>query len=226
MKLIKESTHINASKEKIWQILFDKDASRIWYSEFSKGSHAIGTWEKNTPMIFIDYSKEGLGVIVKENKLNETMSVEYIGAVINGELDQKHEETKLWKGLKESYYLMQKDKITTLSIETEVPDGFKEILQSSWLKALQKIKEVAEQVQRLEDVGYKNVRVCPMPSKGSPEHIHEEATIHILLNGNLKVKDSDGTKTYRNGEKIEFPAGTVHTAECDVSDGLMIAGEK
>jgi len=86
--------------------------------------------------------------------------------------------------------------------------------EKSWIKTL-----VAE--------GFTQVRVCPLPpDQDSPEHGHDEHTVHVILTGELAIADSTGTRTFRPGQRVEFPAGTHHRARGRINNGTMITGVK
>lgn len=77
----------------------------------------------------------------------------------------------------------------------------------------------------LKNEGYTDVRVCPIPPDlDLPEHTHDEHTVHIILEGELTIIDSEGTHVYRPGDRVEFPAGTVHKARGNTNNGKMIVG--
>lgn len=50
--------------------------------------------------------------------------------------------------------------------------------------------------------------------------------MHIILAGELTIIDKKSTKTYRPGDRVEFPAGTTHTAKGSTTPGKMIVGVK
>ncbi|MDB4978121.1 MAG: hypothetical protein JWM56_307 [Candidatus Peribacteria bacterium] len=82
-------------------------------------------------------------------------------------------------------------------------------------------------IHQLEAEGYTDVRVCPIPpDMDLPEHTHDEHTVHIILEGDLTIIDADGTHIYKPGDRVEFPAGTVHKARGGMEHGKMIIGVK
>lgn len=82
-------------------------------------------------------------------------------------------------------------------------------------------------IRQLEQEGYSDVRVCPMPpDEELPEHAHDVHTVHIILNGDLIITDHTGTHVYTPGSRVEFPAGTVHKARGSIHDGKMVIGVK
>jgi quercetin dioxygenase-like cupin family protein len=88
-------------------------------------------------------------------------------------------------------------------------------------------KTNAELIKELEQEGYTDVHVCPIPpNRDFPEHTHQEDTVHIITSGELNITDRSGTRTYRPGDRIEFPAGTTHQARGSTDSGKMIVGVK
>jgi len=81
VKRIKKSIQINATKEKVWDVLFTDHYTRIWYAAFGEGSHADTDWEVGSKAIFADGSHSGLIAEVIVNQPNEKLSVEYTGVL-------------------------------------------------------------------------------------------------------------------------------------------------
>lgn len=141
---IKKSIEINTSKEKVWDVLLNDKFTKIWYAEFSEGSHAETDWKVGSKAIFTDNSKEGLVGKVIVNKPNEVISVEYQGTVIDGKEDYESDVSKNVKGGLETYRLSEKDGVTYLSIECDMAPELFESMSLLWEKALQKVKELSE----------------------------------------------------------------------------------
>lgn len=86
---------------------------------------------------------------------------------------------------------------------------------------------VDELITQLEQEGFTDLRVCPIPpNRDLPEHAHDEHTVHVILEGDLTIIDKDGTRVYSPGDRVDFPAGTVHKARGSTDDGTMLIGVK
>lgn len=84
-----------------------------------------------------------------------------------------------------------------------------------------------EWTEQLQKEGFTDIRVCPLPpNQDSPQHTHDQHTVHVIMNGQLSITDGNSTKIYEPGSRIEFPAGTTHTAKGSTDDGSMIVGVK
>lgn len=86
--------------------------------------------------------------------------------------------------------------------------------------------EQREKIRQLEAEGFTNVVIIPTPpNRVDPPHSHPIHTVQIFLKGGVIVTDMDGTVTrYKEGERVEFPAGTVHIGRGTTDDGRMIIG--
>ncbi|HYG14139.1 MAG TPA: SRPBCC domain-containing protein [Bacteroidia bacterium] len=144
MKTIKKSVEIKASKEKVWDILFDTEKSKAWYEAFMAGSHAEGNWTKDSLMLFKDAEGTGLAARVVEITPGELVDLQYEAVVYNGKLNYDDQEAQDWKGLHETYRVTGNGVATTLAIESGVPDRFFGSMDEAWDNAIKKIKELAE----------------------------------------------------------------------------------
>ena len=81
-------------------------------------------------------------------------------------------------------------------------------------------------MEKLKKDGFSDIRVCPLPPDAdTPAHTHDRHTVHIILSGKLTISDGRGTKTYKRGDRVEFPAGTTHKARGSAG-GEMLIGVK
>lgn len=84
-----------------------------------------------------------------------------------------------------------------------------------------------EAIDKLKAEGYQNVEVINFePKKDLGHHTHEDQTVHIILKGEVFITDEDGTEVYEKGDRIEFPAGTEHSAAVGTEPFSMVVGHK
>jgi hypothetical protein len=135
---------IDAPREKVWKILWTEDTYREWTAAFSEGSHAITDWKKGSKVLFLD--GKGMGMVSKIDEAipNEFMSFEHLGIVQNGVEDTESEKVKEWAGAHENYILKDNQGKTELQVELDMNDEYKEYFTTTFPKALQKVKELAE----------------------------------------------------------------------------------
>ena len=138
------SITIDATPEKIWELLWDKDTYPIWTRPFSENSTAVTDWKKGSKVLFLDGNERGMVSVVAENIPNQFMSIEHLGLYKDGVEDLESEEVKEWKGAQENYTLKPLDGQTELRIEMDINEKYKEMFAGIWPKALQEVKKLAE----------------------------------------------------------------------------------
>lgn len=115
----------------------------------------------------------------------------------------------------------------TFDAETE---NAVELQRSGWQAILDNFKVYTERehwVHALEQEGFNDVRICPIPrNEDLPEHTHDKHTVHIILNGVLEIIDANGRTQYQPGDRVDFPAGTTHKARGMTESGTMVIGVK
>jgi uncharacterized protein YndB with AHSA1/START domain len=144
MKTIKNTVHINASKEKVWEVLTKDHYTRQWYAKFKEGSHAVTNWKKGSKALFLDADSNGMAAKVVENKPAESLILEFTGVVTKGKEDYESDMARQVFGGHESYRLSEKDGKTQLDTEADMDEGMYDMMAESWKKALQKLVELAE----------------------------------------------------------------------------------
>lgn len=136
---------INAPREKVWKVLWDRDSYRTWTKAFSEGSDVqTDDWKKGTKVLFGDGSGSGMVSKVAENIPNEYMSFEHLGEMKDGVEDTTSEKVKQWAGAHENYTLKTVDGKTQLTVEMDINADFKDYFQKTFPVALSKVKELAE----------------------------------------------------------------------------------
>ncbi len=145
MQKINFSVAINATKEKVWEMLWNPDAYRAWTSAFMQGSYAkTDNWKEGSKVLFLDPRGSGMVSMVAANKPNEYMSFKHLGEVHEGIEDISSDKVKAWAGATENYTLTETDGITTLSVDMDTTDEFKEMFEKMWPVALKNVKGLSE----------------------------------------------------------------------------------
>jgi hypothetical protein len=136
---------IEAPREKVWNVLWNDDSYRKWTAVFSEGSHVETDWKKGSKALFLDEQNRGMVATIAENIPNEYMSIKHLGTLINGVEDLDSEQTKQWAGALENYTLIGEDGKTELKVDMDITEEYKDYFLKTWPKALEKVKELAEQ---------------------------------------------------------------------------------
>ncbi|ETO92370.1 ATPase [Legionella oakridgensis] len=141
METLHFSININASKEKVWKILWGDKTFTDWTSVFAEGSYAVSDWMEGSRIQFIDpKSNHGMSSVIEKKIPNEFMSFKHLGEIINGE----EQLSKEWSGALENYSLKENNGVTTLIVSLDTLEEWKKMFEDKFPKALQRVKELSE----------------------------------------------------------------------------------
>ena len=135
---------IHAPAEKVWNTLWDDETYQLWTAPFSEGSRAETDWKKGSKVLFVNEKGEGMVASIAENIPNKYLSIEHLGIIKDGVEDRDSEKVKAWAGAHENYTLKNVDGHTELTVEMDITDEYKDMFAEVWPKALDKLKELAE----------------------------------------------------------------------------------
>lgn len=144
IKKVYFSTVINASKEKVWNALWDEENYKKWTSPFSEGSCAVSDWNEGSKILFLDGKGSGMYSIIHKKVSEEIMSFKHIGEVKAGVEQPLDEKTATWSGGLETYTLKETDCKTELNVELDVPADFMDYFTKTFPVALENVKKNAE----------------------------------------------------------------------------------
>jgi uncharacterized protein YndB with AHSA1/START domain len=144
MKRIDFTTHINASPEKVWGVLWNDATYRQWTSAFSEGSYAVSDWKEGSGIQFLGPNGDGMFSKIDTLKPNEFMSFTHLGVMKEGVQQPEDETTQSWSGSKEMYTLKSSGDGTDLKVELDSTDEFADYFTNTFPNALEKVKTLAE----------------------------------------------------------------------------------
>ncbi|HYE22499.1 MAG TPA: SRPBCC domain-containing protein [Verrucomicrobiae bacterium] len=145
MEKLHYSVVINAPKEKVWNTMLNQDTYKDWTEPFMAGSHYVGDWNEGSKILFLAPDKDsgkmsGMISRIKENRPYEYISIEHLGEVRDGEEDI----SKGWEGATENYTFKETDGATEVLVDMDTLEQYKDMFNDIWPKALNKLKELAE----------------------------------------------------------------------------------
>ncbi len=151
MKKLHFTITINAPAHKVYEYMLginDKSSYEAWTTFFDPTSTYEGTWEQGTKILFIGTDEHGEkgGMVsrIAENTPNQFVSIQHYGLVKGGEEITEGPEVEQWANAFENYTFEENDGITTLSIDTDISEEYREYMEDAWHKALGKLKEMCE----------------------------------------------------------------------------------
>ena len=149
MKKLNYSIDIHASKEEVWNTLWDDATYRQWTSPFQEGSHAVSDWNEGSKILFLGPNGDGMYSRIEKKIANEVMIFKHLGIAKDGKEMPMDDETKKWSRATESYSLRQNGELTTLKVEADSTEDHFEIFKEAFPKALHKLKTLAEKKHEL-----------------------------------------------------------------------------
>lgn len=145
MKKLQFSIEINASKESVWATLWEDASFRVWANLIDEGTYMRGEMKEGNEIQFLS-SLNGYGVTSLIEKLDLNAFVLFRHSADTKEIGHQ-ERKKEWTGGTESYSLTEKNRITTLTVNAEVPEELEEMFNISLPRALGSIKTLAEKME-------------------------------------------------------------------------------
>jgi uncharacterized protein YndB with AHSA1/START domain len=131
---------IDAPRDRVWAVLWDDKTYRDWSSAFMEGSHAVSDWKEGSKIQFLDPSGNGMLAIIEKKVPNERMTFRHIAEIREG---KEHPAPSSWANAREEYTLKDNGRGTTLTVDTDAADEYKEAFEKAFPKALQRVKELA-----------------------------------------------------------------------------------
>jgi len=135
--------NIKASREKVWDVLWNDATYSLWTSVFGAGQ-AISDWKEGSKIVFGTSDGNGMHSIIARIIPNEFMSFRHIGMLINGEEQPMDEETSNWTGAMENYTLNEMEGATELIVDLDTTKDHQKFFKETFPKALDKVKELSE----------------------------------------------------------------------------------
>jgi uncharacterized protein YndB with AHSA1/START domain len=135
------SIDIAAPRDKVWRVLWDDASYRDWTSVFAEGSYAVSDWNEGSPIQFIDpSSRDGMAGVIEKKRPGEFMSFRHEAEIKNG----KVQPPAPWSGAHENYTLTTKDGRTTLTVDLDAQDEYRQMFEDKFPQALQRVKKLSE----------------------------------------------------------------------------------
>lgn len=159
LKKINFSTLIKATKQKVWNILWDDESYKAWTEAFAAGSCAVSDWQEGSKILFLDAKGDGMYCTIAKKIQDEFMSFKYSGEVKNNVELPVDEKNSDWVGGFENYILNEADGITTLDVEMTVTDAMQDYFNKTFPMALENVKKLAEAKTQITVEAFVNASV-------------------------------------------------------------------
>lgn len=144
MEKLTFKTSINAPRNKVWEVLWGNESYPAWTAVFAEGSKMETDWQVGGRTLFVDGSNDGMVSTIAAKVPNEYLSFKHLGYIKGGVEDLTSEKVKDWAGATENYTLTEAGGETSLLVEVETEEAYKDFFFTTFPKALDKVKELAE----------------------------------------------------------------------------------
>ena len=132
---------VAAPRDTVWRVLWDDASFRDWSSVFAEGSYAVSDWNEGSTVQFIDpTSRGGMSSVIEKKRPGEFMSFRHEAEIKDGKVQPPAE----WSGAHENYTLTTNDGRTTVTVDLDAPDEYRQMFESKFPQALQRVKTLAE----------------------------------------------------------------------------------
>jgi uncharacterized protein YndB with AHSA1/START domain len=142
MKELQFSLEIHATKEQVWDTLWQDETFRDWAGLIDPGTYLVGELKEGNEVQFIS-SENGYGVTSLVEKLTPGEFLRLRHSADTQEVGTQERE-KEWTGGKECYSLVEKDGATTLTVVFDVPEKMEAYFKVNYPKAFERVKVLAE----------------------------------------------------------------------------------
>lgn len=142
MNKMQFSIEIRATREKVWDTLWNDETFRQWAGLIDPGTYMVGELAEGNEVQFIS-AENGYGVtsLVAEVRGNEFVRFKHSADTQD---TGEREREKEWTGGEESYSLTEHDGVTTLTATFDIPPQQEDYFTKSYPKALEYVKVLAE----------------------------------------------------------------------------------
>ncbi len=145
-KKIKYEIHINAPKQKVWEMMIQHDSYKEWTNASWPGSYYEGEWKNGEKIKFISKDESGTLALIEVLNPYDYISAKHVAVLLKGgKEDYDSDSAKGWIGTLESYTFNEKDGATDLTVDIVTNPDWQKMFDDGFPNALNKLKEICEQ---------------------------------------------------------------------------------
>lgn len=142
------SIDINASAEKVFKVITEKETAAAWISVFSPNSFYEGSWDEGQKITFITPDEHGKlnGMVcrITKNIPGKELYIQPLGNYLDGKEIIDEETLKSLAVTYENYHFIQHYGYSEFKVYATALDEFESFFNETWPVALKLIKEMAE----------------------------------------------------------------------------------
>ncbi|EOU2462889.1 SRPBCC domain-containing protein [Vibrio navarrensis] len=136
---------IDATPEKVWQVLTDLELYKQWATAFSPQSQFSGDWREGEDIKFFDPEMGGTRAVIDAIEPSRNIELHHV-AIFNPDhvQDIDSDVACKWIGSKERYQLRPKEGKLLLMVTITTHSDFVAMFNHGWERALPLIKVLSE----------------------------------------------------------------------------------
>lgn len=141
LKTISFSININASREIVWNTLWNAETYNKWTKPFMDGSHIVGELKENNTIQFLGKDNCGMSSIIEKLVENEQVVFAHQREIKDGV-----EVGPLWQNSREIYHLRkEKDSGIELQVVLDITEDMQDYFNKIFPGSLEIVKQISEQ---------------------------------------------------------------------------------
>lgn len=146
MKTLHFTTEINASQEKVWDVLWNDETYSEWTRFFNPSSTSFikADWRLNGEVRFLDGDNNGMLSRIQTYEPPHIVVFEHYGETNKGVDDTTSDRVKQFAGALESYELTEVDHKVILKGSVQTSPEWEKMMSDGFTKGFQSVKEIAE----------------------------------------------------------------------------------
>jgi len=153
MKTLHFEIEINSPVAQVYDAMLGisrKSTYEQWTSKFNPTSTYNGNWNKGSKIHFLGTNEQGeIGGMVSEvveNIPNKFVSIRHYGVLAGDKEITEGSEVEKWAGGLENYTFKENNNQTTVYVDVDTTEDFKEYMNSTFPSALNELKKICEKV--------------------------------------------------------------------------------
>lgn len=144
MKNLQFLIKIHATREKVWNTLWQDATLREWAGIIDPGTYMVGELKEGNEVQYISGNGYGVTSLVEKVTPNAFLLLRHQA---DTQEQGTREREKQWTGGAESYRLTEDAGTTTLTTAFDVPPELENYFQINYPKALERVKMLAEKTK-------------------------------------------------------------------------------
>ncbi len=145
METLEYEIIINASVQKVWDLLWNEETYTKWTHFFMPGSQFKTDWEINGKTFFVNETGDGMTSTILSLDQPYSVVFSHLGMIRDGVEDTKSKEVIEWSGAQEKYFLREIDGYTTeLRAIVHSSKDMEDMMNKGFNQGFELLKNLAE----------------------------------------------------------------------------------